>query len=1246
MKSIRTKITMLLTVCVLVASLVVGIIGTYAVSDTLRINAEEKMKLICDVNVKEINTLFETVMVSTDVLSTAFSEALRNVSDFTNPIRRNEFISYVKKEASGVLRNTENISGIYFYLNSDLTGEQMGFFLNKDVASGENHDFGLDGLYIDGNGSDSVKTFIDTARHAEGGQWSSGAFNPKLGTHVNYYTVPVYSEDTYAGILGMYVSVDDIDKIISKIKLYESGFVAVLDENGKVLCHPEHARGEILDSVVSGTTLVSDIIVNNKKSDKLISYTSHGQKRMMVFESLINGMRLCVVAPEKEIFSKQNSLIYKSFLIILVISFIAVALAYIFAHKFTKPILKLNAAASEMTRGNLEDEISVDTDDEVGQLARNLNEARSLLKEHISLLYAEAHKDGLTGINNKIAFEKKEEKINEIINTKNFRLTVAIFDVNNLKVTNDILGHLAGDELLIAVVDHICKYVDKSNVYRIGGDEFAVILTGSDAVNKVHDVKNAAVTIGSASLKSYPDIKISCAYGIAEYDAASDKEFSHVLVKADRQMYLKKAKMRTEQSEEQARKGIKQLQIEKYLEFLRLLSQSTEDYLFLYDIESDINWMFGTYMDRLFDGDAHASIGTLAELQSIIYIKDQETFKSKMELVFAGKCSELDMNLRLVTKSASLVWLNLRGKVIDDEVGHPFIAIGRLSANELKNLYNPLTGMFNKIKFSKDVRDVLLPPYSHLMLINIDGLSALRLKNGRKYADDCLCILGRELDNVFEHNRIYHMEEDDFVILVESASQEDIKKCFDEINEDLKGNFTVSVSVVPNDKSIYVDAHDCYEYARQLLAENRSRGQETLSFFSNDDYAKSIYSVELLEEFEKSVRNGCHGFYLCYQPKVSAIDYSVFGAEALLRYKKDDGSFVYPNDFIPILERSGLIKDVGLWVLDEAASQCAKWREKIPGFRISVNFSCIQFRQEGITGKVLDVLKKHNLPGSAITLEITESVQYEDTDVFAAIFKEFREHDITISIDDFGTGYANMSYLKKLHTDEIKIDRVFIQDIKDATYNYRLVKNIIEFAKVNSFVVCLEGVEKAEELAVIESLGADALQGYLFDKPLSVEEFEAGYMNISDPAYHSRMKKIQDLNNYKDKMKSIYVDSRQILYQMDTGLWVMRTDKVLNTGELFFDTTMCRQMGIGDGVSSVECFNFWYGRIREDYKTKIQDLFVKMMTEERTMTMEYFWNHPTKGEVCGKFTGKCMECNGNEVTFEGFHRIISDVIEL
>lgn len=410
-----------------------------------------------------------------------------------------------------------------------------------------------------------------------------------------------------------------------------------------------------------------------------------------------------------------------------------------------------------------------------------------------------------------------------------------------------------------------------------------------------------------------------------------------------------------------------------------------------------------------------------------------------------------------------------------------------------------------------------------------------------------------------------------------------------------------------------------------------------------DDIQRRLESLTLLEEIKYSVENDFEGFELVYQPQVKSGDYGLYGVEALLRYSSPSRGRVFPDEFIPLLEESRLIVPVGMWVLEQALLQCKAWRAIMPSLRVSVNFSPIQFEDDQIGEKIVDMLKKTGMLGSALMLELTESVQLHQSEKFSNIVKYLKAYGVGLAIDDFGTGYSNLGYLKQLEVDEVKIDRAFVNGVEVGTYNYKLIGNVLEFAKANDIHVCCEGVETTDELAVLEALQPDLIQGYLFDRPRSVADIEASYLDESHEAYHDRAKNIRRISLSREQAGVVHLDPNDILHENHIGLWVMRVDEENGIRELHVDRTFEEISGLDRKYAPRECFDFWYNRIEEQDEELVRGQLRYMMDTDKMMLVDCTWKHPQLGNVKVRCSGKRVQNTEGMIVAEGYFRVITNI---
>ena len=536
------------------------------------------------------------------------------------------------------------------------------------------------------------------------------------------------------------------------------------------------------------------------------------------------------------------------------------------------------------------------------------------------------------------------------------------------------------------------------------------------------------------------------------------------------------------------------------LEVLRFIGESTDDYLFLLDYRNERLYFTGNLSRRyavLEDGRGYC---TVADWCGIVYEKDLPALREELDRIRRGQQMEHNMEYRLVDRSGCRVWISCRGRCQLDEDGNSSVMIGRVSDTVLERKSDPLTGAFNAAKLSEDMCALLRsgdPCY--LLLLGVDNLRNINIRHGREYGNQVLRKVADTLaDTLAERSgsslKVYRLNGDCFAVNLPGAGQRDVRQLYEQLRERLQRCCTLSAGAVAYPSHCTDDDSTLYQYAEEALDKAKRSGKDVLCFFSQKDYEEKLFSIELQEELAQNVQNGFSGFSLHYQPQILSGSYGLFGAEALLRYTSPARGAVSPGEFIPLLEQTGLICQVGLWVLETALAQCRAWRAQVPQMHISVNISYVQLAQKGVTQQVLAALERSGLPGDALTLEVTESMQLQDYSRFNRIFYQWKKAGIEISVDDFGTGYSSLSYLKRMEIDEIKIDRCFVSGIQHSAYNYRLLSNMVELARSSQIRVCCEGVETQEELAALEGLRPDLLQGFFFAPPCSQEDFEAQWI--------------------------------------------------------------------------------------------------------------------------------------------------------
>lgn len=537
-------------------------------------------------------------------------------------------------------------------------------------------------------------------------------------------------------------------------------------------------------------------------------------------------------------------------------------------------------------------------------------------------------------------------------------------------------------------------------------------------------------------------------------------------------------------------------EMENYLDMIRFFGEGTEDSLFLWNIQEGQVHFTGDIYRKLPLPQKREVSYTVEECRTFIYTRDKNRVNQNMELLAEGKQEVSSFECRILDREGHREWVRCRAKAKKDESGEVQCVFGRLSGNVLLRKSDALTGLFNGEKFMEDMQKCLEGNcHGHLLLLGIDNFKHINIKYGRQYGNQVLCQMAEVLEECVDGDmNIYRLDGDRFAVAMNGQPAEAVKSLYAMTRGKMKEYCTLSAGAFFCGGNTSDECSLIYQYAEAALDRAKEEGKDQLVFFSKDHYKKRFDTISLMEEMKNSVKDSFRGFYLLYQPLIRQETSGLWGAEALLRYETVNGDKIGPVEFIPLLEQNGLIGPVGEWVLKTALAQCREWRHLQPEFHMNVNISYIQLRDRGITGRVLRLLEASGVPGSGLTLEVTESMRLQDYQYFNKMFRQWEKAGIHIAIDDFGTGYSSLSYLKSLDIDEIKIDRSFVTDIQNSAYNYRLLKNVIDLARSADIKVCCEGVETREELAAMQKLQPDLLQGYYFSKPCEADALERKFI--------------------------------------------------------------------------------------------------------------------------------------------------------
>ncbi|MEJ2372371.1 MAG: EAL domain-containing protein, partial [Sulfurimonas sp.] len=233
-----------------------------------------------------------------------------------------------------------------------------------------------------------------------------------------------------------------------------------------------------------------------------------------------------------------------------------------------------------------------------------------------------------------------------------------------------------------------------------------------------------------------------------------------------------------------------------------------------------------------------------------------------------------------------------------------------------------------------------------------------------------------------------------------------------------------------------------------------------------------------------------------YQPQIDLSTGTIIGAEALIRWVHPKLGMIPPMQFIPIAESSGLIVEIGQWVIEEACRQAAHWHQNGMKISVAINISAVQFKRGDLLTTISDALVQSQLDPTYLELELTESIMMHDVETTLQTVKSLKTLGLLQSIDDFGTGYSSLAYLKRFAVDKLKIDQSFVRGVLQDREDAVIIKAIVQMASSLNFKTIAEGVEDVNVLEIIKSYGCDEVQGYYFAKPMEALDFEKFYLKF------------------------------------------------------------------------------------------------------------------------------------------------------
>ncbi|MDE6406461.1 MAG: bifunctional diguanylate cyclase/phosphodiesterase [Lachnospiraceae bacterium] len=551
------------------------------------------------------------------------------------------------------------------------------------------------------------------------------------------------------------------------------------------------------------------------------------------------------------------------------------------------------------------------------------------------------------------------------------------------------------------------------------------------------------------------------------------------------------------------------MSLEQIQAVIEIMQMSSDAYMFILDLTAD-TYMMAEKATKRFPFPATVIENCTDTFKDIVYPSDYDMLAAELEKCRSGEKDDHAMEYRWLDRMNRVVWISCKGTVVTGAEGHRLL-IGAVSEMGARAKADNITGLRREARFRLNMESALRDnPASvrYLMRIGIDNFKEINEKEGVEAGDEVLreladCII----KTVDEGVDIYRLVADEFMIVDSGtgggkeprAIYRQIQKTIAAMaeNKEYSRFYTVSGGVLEEDFSGRT-VEELMRFTEFALNEAKRNGRNQMMVFDRAAYDIYLKRLDIRKSLRQDVSHDFRGFEVYYQPIVSAADYKLIGAEALLRWKNEKYGSVSPAVFVPILEESGLIIPVGQHVLWEAAKTCKKWKQYVPGFHINVNLSYVQLYKSDLMRDVERCIQEVGIEPESLVLELTESGYIETSDRIKELFRDLKSRKIDLALDDFGTGYSNMRYLKEIDAKTVKIDRSFVVQALRNEYDYNIISHIIDMVHSLGSVVCMEGIEEKEELSKMMATKPDMIQGYYFGKPAPAGQFEKEFLQPTD----------------------------------------------------------------------------------------------------------------------------------------------------
>lgn len=539
MKSIQTKIVVLIMMVVMLCSFVVGGIAIWHIKTISNQNSAQIMNFRCREEGKKIERVFYGIEQSVKIVAQNTVKQQKLEKILGDRLLRVRYIEDLRPVLLAAVKSTDYAVSAYIHFNPEIAPSDSGLLYSKTVFSNAFITQNVVDLAEEPKQENSYDWYYK-AVEAKEPVWLDPYNNGRVLGDVISYVVPIYQGELLIGVAGMDVLFSDITKELEDIMVYDSGIAGLLNSKDEILYYPLKEPQDFKQDLTAWKKFVENT-ATDVDGKCVFEYERDSKKKKLTYYEMHNHMRLIFMASTAEIDEENDAMIRVVTASVVIISGICIIVSYLVGQSIVRPLKELTEASQKIAEGNLKIKLPSGLQDEVGILADSLQQMVERLSGYMDKISELAYRDPLTGVKSKSAYKEEIEQMNKKISTHPEKFGLVVFDANNLKLVNDNYGHEAGDVYIKSACKLICNVYKRSPVFRIGGDEFAAILTGYDLENAEELLRIFYEKMSEINReKEKPYEKVSVAAGAAIFKEKQDRDFHSVFQRADENMYKNK----------------------------------------------------------------------------------------------------------------------------------------------------------------------------------------------------------------------------------------------------------------------------------------------------------------------------------------------------------------------------------------------------------------------------------------------------------------------------------------------------------------------------------------------------------------------------------------------------------------------------------------------------------------------------------------------------------------------------------